>query len=202
MKMGGEMGKNMLQIREKYLDGFPESFDNIVITERSSTANGGNGNYVIRTSGARGWGAAGAELVPSTVWLTVPLLSSRLSFGSPLAHSRNSNWEPPAIWTGRGAQPRWSETKENPLAPLAQRRPSRPSSPRGAPAARRRIDCVTGCHSSPPPATHSKYTEVSLRVAGRHLSYRSGWPPRLRRGTPRSPARATARAVDRVESET
>jgi hypothetical protein len=43
---GEKLGKTPVEMREKYLEGFPESFDTIVTMERSSNANGGFGNYV------------------------------------------------------------------------------------------------------------------------------------------------------------
>ena len=44
---GEKRGKTLSEIRDKFLDGFPESFNIVVIPERiNSTANAGNGNFV------------------------------------------------------------------------------------------------------------------------------------------------------------
>ena len=43
---GEKRNKNLGEIRDKFLEGFPESFNIVVIPERNSTANGGAGNYV------------------------------------------------------------------------------------------------------------------------------------------------------------
>ena len=43
---GDKLGKTFLQVRTKFLEGFPEAYDVITAPERLSAANGGNGNYV------------------------------------------------------------------------------------------------------------------------------------------------------------
>ena len=43
---GRKLGKNLLEIRDKYLEGFPTSFDVVILAEKNSTANAGNGNFV------------------------------------------------------------------------------------------------------------------------------------------------------------
>ena len=43
---GEKRGKTLSVIRDKFLDGFPESFNIVVIPERNSTANAGVGNFV------------------------------------------------------------------------------------------------------------------------------------------------------------
>ena len=43
---GEKRGKTLSEIRDKFLDGFPESFNIVVIPERNSTANAGVGNFV------------------------------------------------------------------------------------------------------------------------------------------------------------
>ena len=35
-----------MEIRDKYLEGFPASFDVVILAEKNSTANAGNGNFV------------------------------------------------------------------------------------------------------------------------------------------------------------
>ena len=46
MDHGRRLGKPLSEIRTKYLEGFPDQFDVVVVPERSSLANGGAGNYV------------------------------------------------------------------------------------------------------------------------------------------------------------
>ena len=43
---GEKRGKTLSEIRDKFLDGIPESFNIVVIPELNSTANAGNGNFV------------------------------------------------------------------------------------------------------------------------------------------------------------
>ena len=43
---GSRIGKTLAHIRTKYLEGFPDQFDVVVVPERSSLVNGGAGNYV------------------------------------------------------------------------------------------------------------------------------------------------------------
>ena len=43
---GNRLGKTLLEIRDKYLEGFPASFDVVILAEKNSAANGGNGNFV------------------------------------------------------------------------------------------------------------------------------------------------------------
>ena len=43
---GEKRNKNLSEVRDKFLEGFPESFNIVVIPERNSTANGGAGNFV------------------------------------------------------------------------------------------------------------------------------------------------------------
>ena len=51
---GRKLGKNLLEIRDKYLEGFPTSFDVVILAEKNSTANAGNGNFVRPGCGGRG----------------------------------------------------------------------------------------------------------------------------------------------------
>ena len=44
---GGRLGKTLSEIRIKYLEGFPASFDVVIMPERSSLANARQGNYVL-----------------------------------------------------------------------------------------------------------------------------------------------------------
>ena len=43
---GEKRNKNLSEVRDKFLEGFPESFNIVVIPERNSTANGSAGNFV------------------------------------------------------------------------------------------------------------------------------------------------------------
>ena len=45
-EQGNKLAKTSVAKREKFLDGFPESFDHIVIPERSSVMNGGHGTHI------------------------------------------------------------------------------------------------------------------------------------------------------------
>ena len=45
-EQGNKLAKTSVAKREKFLDGFPESFDHIVIPERSSVMNGGFGTHI------------------------------------------------------------------------------------------------------------------------------------------------------------
>ena len=45
-ELGDKLNKSNMEKRTRFLLGFPEAFDVVVVPERLSTANGGNGNYV------------------------------------------------------------------------------------------------------------------------------------------------------------
>ena len=47
MEHGSRLNKSLADIRTKYLEGFPASFDVVIMPERASLANAGMGNYVL-----------------------------------------------------------------------------------------------------------------------------------------------------------
>ena len=46
MTEGDKRNKNLIEIRDKFLEGLPDYFNIVVIRERNSTANGGAGRFV------------------------------------------------------------------------------------------------------------------------------------------------------------
>ena len=47
MEHGSRLNKSLADIRTKYLEGFPDNFDVVIMPERASLANAGMGNYVL-----------------------------------------------------------------------------------------------------------------------------------------------------------
>lgn len=46
MTEGDKRNKNLIEIRDKFLEGLPDYFNTVVIHELNSTANGGAGRFV------------------------------------------------------------------------------------------------------------------------------------------------------------
>ena len=58
MIQGNKLGKNRIQMRSKFLSGFPPSFEVVLAPEKLSRANGGHGTYVYPAAYANYWPAA------------------------------------------------------------------------------------------------------------------------------------------------
>ena len=63
-EQGNKLAKTSVAKREKFLDGFPESFDHIVIPERSSVMNGGFGTHIYPVNYPAHYPAAPSWAVP------------------------------------------------------------------------------------------------------------------------------------------